>query len=133
MLADPAQLPLLPDAPAPRAPCVRCPTCRRPLGALAARRAAVQRAATYAAEWSAFVAARPGAIAKIIAYALRLAETPGRVAIAKVWEDCRRRIKGGLDQNHRAPASRWLSANVPGLAGRFSIRNTAGDPARRRA
>lgn len=133
MLADQPALPGL-DAPPSRAPCLRCPTCRRRLGAIAARRAAVQRAALYATEWSAFVASRPGAIAKIVACALRLAREPGHIAIAKVWEDCRRRIKGGLDQNHRAPAARWLMATVPELAGRIRTRDNAGQvPERRRA
>jgi hypothetical protein len=125
--------------PAPPAParkrCVHCGAGFVPLSrteAVAEQRAAADRADTYAREWLAFVATRPGAVAKIVSRALVIARaTPGRIAIAKVWEDCRRRIRGGLDQNHRAPAARWMMANVPELAGRFVTRDRAGQQAER--
>lgn len=98
---------------------------------VAEQRAVVAR--DYTAEWVAFVAGRPAAIDTIIMVARRLAEAaPGYIAIAKVWEDARRSVVGGLDQNHRAPAARWLMEYVPELAGRFRLRGTPGDPTRAR-
>lgn len=133
------QLGFLGLPPAPVAPArPRCDRCgagfvRQPSHErVSEQRAAADRADMYAREWLAFVAARPGAVEKIVSRALVIARaTPGRIAIAKVWEDCRRRIRGGLDQNHRAPASRWLMANVPELTGRFTTRDRAGQQAER--
>lgn len=87
----------------------------------------------YEREWLSFVRLRPAAVDTIVMVARRLAEaTTGYIAIAKVWEDARRSVVGGLDQNHRAPAARWLMSNVTDLAGRFRTRNAPGDPTRAR-
>lgn len=118
--------------PSPADPRPRCKLCG---GSFARARVAHQRATAperdYAAEWARFAATRPGAIAKIVACALRLAQRPGHVAIAKVWEDCRGRVGVELNNNLRAPAARYLMATHRALAGRFAVRDAAGDPARR--
>lgn len=130
MLADSAQLPLLPDAPAPRAPCVRCPTCRRPLSALAARRAAVQRQESYRREWDAEMAAHPEDEAAIEAKARELIAIAGRpIGMAKVFEALRGTVAADLNNSYRASAARRLMGLRPDLAGWLTTRDTAGSPA----
>lgn len=98
---------------------------------VAEQRAVVAR--DYAAEWLWLVEHRKDAVDAIVAVARGLAtSTTGYLSIAKVWEDARRSVVGGLDQNHRAPAARWLMDHVPELAGRFRTRNSPGDPERAR-
>lgn len=115
----------------PRAPAKRAADQRRVTRQREAAKADPTR--DYEREWLTFVRLRPAAVDTIVSAACKLAfATTGYIAIAKVWEDARHSVVGGLDQNHRAPAARWLMANVPELAGRFRTRNTPGDPGRAR-
>lgn len=89
---------------------------------------------TYEDEWAAVCIERPEALATVERIAFEhAARTLGPLSIAKVWEDARPLIKGGLDQNHRAPAARMLMTKHRALAGRFRTRTNAGQvPERRR-
>lgn len=82
---------------------------------------------TYEDEWAAVCLERPEALATVERIAFEhAARTLGPLSIAKVWEEARPLIKGGLDQNHRAPAARALMAKHRALAGRFRTRTNAG-------
>jgi hypothetical protein len=87
---------------------------------------------TYADEWQAFMVEHPAALATIVRVAHEhAAASLGRLSIAKVWEDCRGKVGVELNNNHRAPAARYLMATHRALHGRFRTRDTAGDPERR--
>lgn len=116
-----------PTAPAPRRH--RCPTCHAgfaPVGA--SQRIAEQREAAgrdYTVEWSAFVVSQPTRLAVIIDAALRVAHGK-RPTMDAVWLAVADKTGQALDHNWRAPAARWLMQHVPALAGRFVVRERAG-------
>lgn len=112
------------------------PRCKLCGGSFARARVAKQRATApdrdYAAEWLALVESKP-AVRDAVIYAARVVARRPRPTMDGVWTLASEELRHALDHNLRAPAARWLMANVAGLAGRFRTRSTPGDPARRRA
>ena len=118
----------IPAAPAPRRH--RCPTCHAgfaPIGASA--RIAAQRAAgrDYRDEWARVVEAHPEAALLVEQAAIVECMTRRRPSIDAVWLAVRGKVQKEVSNNNlRSAAARWLMATVPALAGRFVIRDRAG-------
>ncbi len=87
----------------------------------------------WAADWQREIEAHPADEITLERYALLLAsKTTDKIRIAKVWEDMRSEVACNLDNGYRAAAARRMMQRHPALRGRFTTRETAGDPDRAR-